>query len=127
MSEKDLSLTIAEYLQTKYPTIIYRFDLAADMKMTMGQAVRNKKLHPRRGHCDLFISAMRYGYGGLYIEIKDEGKSPYLKDGVTLRKNEHIQEQAAYINDLIKAGYAARFCTGYKETVHYIDKYLQEK
>lgn len=40
MREHDIYTMIADYLRYQYPTVIYRFDLAADLKLTMGQALR---------------------------------------------------------------------------------------
>lgn len=131
-SEKDLAQSVASYLCNKYPhptipkasRIIYRFDLAADIRLTIGQATRNKRLHPRRAYPDLWIAEPASGYHGLYIELKKEGKSPYKKDGVTLRKDEHIEEQAAYIADLLARGYYATFAVGFVETITVIETYL---
>lgn len=55
-SEHNLYKQIARYLQLQYPNIIYRFDIAADLKLTPGQAAKHKRLHPERGYPDLFIA-----------------------------------------------------------------------
>lgn len=90
-SEHNLYEQIARYLQLQYPNVIYRFDVGADLKLTMGQAVKHKRLHPERGYPDLFIAKTKEikvktvlgsGYslveikplGGLYIEIKKDGE-----------------------------------------------------
>lgn len=55
-SEHNLYEQIARYLQQQYPNVIYRFDIAADLKLTPGQAAKHKRLHPERGYPDLFIA-----------------------------------------------------------------------
>lgn len=90
MRESDLYRLVAEYLQVQYPEVIYRFDLAADLKLTPGQAVRHKRLHPHRGYPDLFIAQPIYeeieewkpitGYQGFY-EISDQGRVARVDKG----------------------------------------------
>ena len=55
-SEHSLYEQIARYLQQQYPDVIYRFDLAADIKLTPGQAAKHHRLHPERGYPDLLIA-----------------------------------------------------------------------
>lgn len=100
-SEHNLYEQVARYLQLQYPDVIYRFDIAADLKLTPGQAAKHKRLHPERGYPDLFIAkpkevkvktALGGGYilveaktlSGLYLEIKTESNSPYKKDGTKI-------------------------------------------
>ena len=126
--EATLRQQVAEYLQLQYPDIIYRFDLAADLKLTAGQAVRHKHLHPHRGYPDLFIAqpAILAGhrFAGLYIELKAEGKNPYRKDG-KLKKDKHLEEQAYMLHKLLQAGYFAVFCVGFEDCKQTIDGYLR--
>lgn len=125
-SERDLMLQVSRFLQVKYPDVSYRFDLAADMKLTMGQASRNKTLHPKRGYPDLFIAHPKGGKHGLYLELKREGERVYLKNG-TLSTSPHIQEQAAQLQKLADLGYQASFSVGYDQTVKMIDSYLNRE
>ena len=126
--EATLRQQVAEYLQLQYPDVIYRFDLAADLKLTVGQASRHKRLHPHRGYPDLFIAmpTVHYGrhFGGLFIELKAEGKSPYKKDG-TLKKDKHIEEQYEMLRLLSDRGYWTAFGVGFDECKKIIDEYLQ--
>ena len=55
-SEHNLYEQIAYHLQTQYPDVIYRFDLAADLKLTPGQAAKHHRLHQKRGYPDLLIA-----------------------------------------------------------------------
>lgn len=125
--EHQLYEKIARYLQTSYPDVIYRFDIAADLKLTKGQAAKHKRLHPKRGYPDLFVAHVatigdRY-YHGLYLELKAEGNSPFKKDG-TLKKDEHLEEQEEMLEALRSRGYMANFATGFDEAKKIIDDYL---
>lgn len=67
MTERDLAQQTSQYMQVKYPGVLFRYDLAADLKLTMGQARRNKAINPFSGWPDKQICAARGGYHGLFI------------------------------------------------------------
>ena len=152
-SEHNIYKLIAQYLQQQYPDVIYRFDLASDLKLTPGQASKHKKLHPERGYPDLFIAessenvnskdwngvVREWGfYFGLYIEIKKDGtklkrdkdaKKP-LKGETKIRKkgdwfDKHIEEQAEMLEKLRARGYKAEFGVGLEECKKIIGEYLR--
>lgn len=139
-SEHNLYEQIARYLQLQYPDVIYRFDLSADLKLTMGQAAKHKRLHPERGYPDLFIAKPKDvkiitkldgGYnlvetkplGGLYLEIKKDGEKLTKKDGSW--RTPHIAEQAEMLERLRQTGYRAEFGVGFDECKQNIDEYLR--
>lgn len=122
-SEHKLYERIARHLQLQYPDVIYRFDLASDLKLTPGQAAKHHRLHPERGYPDLFIAEARGEYHGFYLEIKTESNSPYKKDG-TLKKDKHLEEQAEMLERLRARGYKAEFGVGFEECKQIIDEYL---
>lgn len=139
-SEHNLYEQIARYLQLQYPNVIYRFDLSADLKLTMGQAAKHKRLHSKRGYPDLFIAEAKEikvktvlggGYslvetkplGGLYIEIKKDGEKLTKKDGSW--RTPHIAEQAEMLERLRQTGYKAEFGVGFDECKKIIDEYLR--
>ena len=122
--EAILRQQVAEYLQLQYPDVVYRFDLAADLPLTVGQASRHKRLHPQRGYPDLFIAEGMPLASGLFIELKAEGKNPYKKNG-DIKSNKHLREQEAMLKKLRKAGYWAEFGVGFESTKILIDKYLR--
>lgn len=124
MTEHQLYEQIARYLQLQYPDVIYRFDLASDLKLTMGQASKHKRLHPRRGYPDLFIAEPVHKWHGLYIEIKRDGESPLKKDG-TLKAGQHIKEQHEMLVELERKGYRAVFGVGFDQCKQIIDDYLK--
>ena len=133
VTEHQLYEQIARYLQLQYHDVIYRFDLASDLKLTMGQASKHKRLHPRRGYPDLFIAepaprcidgSWDYEWYGLYIEIKRDGESPLKKDG-TLKAGQHIKEQHEMLVELERKGYRAVFGVGFDQCKQIIDDYLK--
>lgn len=140
-SEHNLYEQIARYLQLQYPNVIYRFDIGADLKLTMGQAVKHKRLHPERGYPDLFIAepknikvktALGNDYslvetktlGGLYLEIKKDGEKLTKKDGSW--RTPHIAEQAEALEKLRAKGYKAEFGIGFEKCTQIIDEYLRK-
>ena len=128
-SEHNLYEQIARYLQQQYPDVIYRFDIAADLKLTPGQAAKHKRLHPTRGYPDLFIAEPQFGERyckslGLYMEIKTESNSPYKKDG-TFKKDKHLEEQAEMLENLRARGDRAEFGVGFDKCKQIIDEYLR--
>lgn len=124
MREHDIYTLIADYLRYQYPQVIYRFDLAADLKLTMGQASKHKRLQRYRGYPDLFIAEPVKGYSGLYLEIKVENTRIFKRDG-KLVADEHIREQYDMLEQLRKRGYAAEFGIGYDNTKKLIDDYMK--
>lgn len=123
--EAELRRMLARWLQYQFPNVIYRFDLAADLKLTMGQARKHKELHPKRGYPDLFIAEPRGKYCGMYVELKAEGKSPYKRNG-ELKKSEHLKEQEVMLDKLNSRGYFAKFATGFNEAKGLIESYLKQ-
>ena len=124
VKEHDIYTLVADYLRYQYPNVIYRFDLAADLKLTMGQASKHKRLQRYRGYPDLFIAEPIGAYSGLYLEIKVDGTKIYKKDG-KLVANEHIREQHDMLHDLRRKGYAAEFGIGIEATKKLIDDYMK--
>lgn len=124
MSEHEVYKYVALYLQAQHPDVIYRFDLAADIRLTPGQARKHKRLHPTRGYPDLFLAEPVGKYHGLYIEIKKDGESPFKKDG-TLKKDAHLEEQQEMLERLEFRGYKAVFGVGLGEVIDLIDEYLE--
>lgn len=124
-NERQLYQMIATFMQMEYPQVVYRFDLAADIKLTAGQARKHKKLHPRRGYPDLFIAKRSGDYAGLFIEIKAYGNSPFKKNGA-LKKDGHLEEQQAMLDKLQDEGYKAVFATGFDEIVATIRSYFND-
>lgn len=122
--EELLQKRIANYIKINYPYIPFRFDLHADMPLTIGLAKKNKELHGdwTKGYPDLFLCDCkrnkkgRIKYGGLYLE---------LKAGKSIPNTEHTRRQSIYHALLRERGYKVSFCLNYDECVDLIDSYLK--
>ena len=126
-TESILSQDVSDFIQLKYPKLIYRFDFSSGFKMSIRQALKHKLLQGStngRGFVDLTIFKANKYYHGLLIELKIT--SPFLKDGHTLKKDKHLQEQSNYHQRLRDEGYDVHFATGLKETIEIIDNYLED-
>lgn len=135
MKEQDLQNIIADYFRMQYPGAIFHSDFGAGIKLTPGQAVRQKRQNVgARGFPDIFIAEpteisekgriIGMGYYGLFIELK--------RDGVRLKKKNgewattHIAEQAEMLERLERRGFKATFAVGFDEAKEIIDNYLKE-
>ncbi len=135
MKEQDLQNIIADYFRMQYPGAIFHSDFGAGIKLTPGQAVRQKRQNiGERGYPDIFIAEpteisengriIGMGYYGLFVELK--------RDGVRLKKKNgewattHIAEQAEMLERLNRRGYLAKFAVGFDEAKEIIDDYMED-
>lgn len=132
MNESVIQQQVADYLTIRYPDVIFHSDFGSGIKLTMGQAIKQKRLNGgRRAWPDMFIAQpIEFDFGqlswrrfaGLFIELK--------KDGTRLKKqngewaSEHIEEQALMLTKLRQRGYYAEFAVGFDQAKNLIDKYL---
>ena len=120
MTEASIHKQICKYISLKYPEAIFNTDLSG-IKLTMGQAVKVKKLRSSNSMPDIVIYEPRGQYCGLFIEVKRV--TPYTKVG-GLRKNEHLEAQENMLIKLTKRGYKAKFVWTFEMAKEIIDKYL---
>lgn len=130
-TEAQLQVMVADYLRYQYPKVLFHSDYGSGVKLTMSQAVMQKRQNGgRRSWPDLFIAHpifdIRTGYtrSGLFIELKREGTRIFKKDG-QLVSDEHIREQFDLLCDLRRAGYEAKFACGFEEAKRIIDNYMK--
>lgn len=148
MTEAELQQNVADYLRLEYPDVLFHSDYGSGVKLTKGQAVKQKRQNGgRRGWPDMFIAEPRVipippegvmgcntWKHGLFLELKKDGET--LHPGQRARKrfksidgkeykSEHLMEQADTCHQLRKAGYAAEFAIGFDETKKMIDSYLK--
>lgn len=114
---------VCDYLRYQYPDVIFRTDFSAGVKMTMGQAVKHKRLQSDRAYPDLFIAYPTEDYHGLFIELKADNVTVFKKNG-ELTSNPHIQEQHIMLERLTGLGYRASFAKGFDEAKRLIDEYI---
>lgn len=132
MTELDVQMMVADYLRLRYPNVLFHSDYGSGIKLTMGQAIKQKRLNGgRRSWPDMFIAEPRtvrrdgdkYSYAGLFIELKRPDVKIFKKDG-GLVADVHIKEQAKMLRELEQTGYMACFACGFDEAKKIIDEYL---
>lgn len=135
--EEKVQLRVCAYLKKVYPQIIFACDLASGMNLGKRIGGMNTRLRSSRALPDLFIASIRDErlypanfqakiYHGLFIELKKEDATVFLKNG-SLSADKHIREQAAILERLRALGYKAEFGVGFDATVKIIDEYLEGK
>lgn len=123
MKESDLQVQVADYLRLRYPKVLFHSDFGSGIKLTQGQALKQKRQNGgRRGWPDMFIAEPMNGLHGLFIELKKAGTRLKKKDGTWA--SSHLEEQNEVLNALQKKGYAAYFAVGFEEAKDIIDDYL---
>lgn len=123
MKESDLQVQVADYLRLRYPNVLFHSDFGSGIKLTQGQAMKQKRQNGgRRGWPDMFIAEPMNGLHGLMIELKKAGTRLKKKDGTWA--SSHLEEQNEVLNKLQKKGYAAYFAVGFEEAKDIIDDYL---
>lgn len=123
MTESQIQEMLADFLRLRYPSVLFHSDFGSGVKLTMGQAVRQKRLNGgRRAWPDLFIAMPSRGFHGLFIELKKDGTRLKKKNGEWA--SDHIAEQATVLEELASAGYRTDFAVGYEKAVAIIEEYL---
>lgn len=128
MTELELQAQVADYLRLQYPSVLFHSDFGSGIKLTMGQAIKQKRLQGgRKSWPDMLIAEVRSlgdrYYHALFIELKKEGTRIFKKDG-TLVSDAHICEQFDMLEQLRRRGYMAEFACGFDEAKKIIDRYL---
>lgn len=134
MKELDIQARVADYLRLQYPSVLFHSDFGSGTKLSIGQAIRQKRLNGgRKSWPDMFIAEPKtvtvedgdkYHYSGLFLELKKDGTRIYKKNG-ELVADEHIREQYKMLNKLFECGYMAEFAVGFDEAKKIIDRYLR--
>lgn len=145
MTELELQAQVADYLRLQYPSVLFHSDFGSGIKLTPGQAMRQKRLQGgRRSWPDMFIAEPKNVKAeckvitdgdvikeahfldqkyGLFIELKKAGTRIYRKDG-RLVSDAHIREQFDMLEQLRQRGYMAEFACGFDEAKKIIEEYL---
>jgi hypothetical protein len=129
MKESELQVLVADYIRVRYPDTLFHSDFGSGIKLTPGQAMKQKRQNGgRRAWPDMFIAEPQLNTsilkisGGLFLELKKEGTRLKKKNGEWA--NDHIAEQAEILNQLKLRGYAAEFAVGFDQAKEIIDNYL---
>ena len=139
MTEAELQDQVADYLRLQYPGVLFHSDYGSGVKLTIGQARRQKRQNGgRRAWPDMFIAEPKMAkeqapdiyveryWCGLFLELKRQGTRIYKKDG-TLVADQHIREQFDMLEQLYRKGYMTAFACGFDEAKRIIDEYLGGK
>ena len=124
--EQIAATKVAAHIKLNLPKIIHRFDLAADMRLTPGQAKRAKEIQGDTGYPDLFIAEPRGEYHGLYIEMKKNRAEVYKIDG-TYKSGKHLLNQIVMRKRLQAKGYRVEWGLGSEDAIQKLEKYLSIK
>lgn len=129
MRESELQILVADYIGVRYPDALFHSDFGSGIKLTPGQAMKQKRQNGgRRAWPDMFIAEPHLDTtilkisGGLFLELKKEGTRLKKKNGEWA--NDHIAEQALVLEELRKRGYVAEFAVGFDQAKELIDNYL---
>lgn len=125
-SESSVHQQIVDYLKIQYPKVIFRTDFASGARMTIGQAVKHKKLQQSRAWPDLSIYHPTAKGSVLFLEIKKDFSEVFTKKG-SLVSNEHIREQHEVLENLNNLGYYADWGLGFDNTKKKIDDWMLNK
>lgn len=122
--EYDLQVKVCEYLRNFHPNILFMSDTVANLRLTLPQQMRNKKIQKSDFHCpDLIIFKPNEKYHGLFIELKTE--SPWKKDGfIKASQNDHLAKQLETIMDLNNLKFYACFSWDFNDCIEKINDYL---
>ena len=127
MKESTLQAHVADYIRLQYPKVLFHSDFGSGIKLTPGQATKQKRQNGgRRAWPDMFIAEPRGVNAGLFIELKRDGTRILKKNG-ELVADAHIREQNEVLCELAKRGYSAWFAVGFDQAKEIIDNYLRGK
>lgn len=124
--ETKLQKAIVKYVILKHPGLEFRSDSSAAMKLTIGQAMENKRVQKDKNWPDMFFAKRNSKFAGLFLEIKVSRDKIYRQDG-SFKRDEHTQGQLTKILKLMDEGYAAQFGCGFDECIEIIENYLKIK
>jgi hypothetical protein len=121
--EKNVHAQVCQYLKLQYPRAIFNSDLAG-LRLTIGQSMQAKRMRSGDGFPDIAIYEPRGDFSGLFIELKREGETIWLRDN-SVTTNDHIREQYGMLKKLNERGFFAVFAIGFDEAKNTIDTYLK--
>lgn len=128
--EDDLRNKCTSYLKKKNyylkDKILFRVDVAADLRVSIGLAVKNKKVQMEElGYPDFFLAMKNKKYGGFYIEFKKDKSEVYKLNG-DYKKNKHLEDQLKMHQALRNQGYKVEFAWNFTMFVNMVENYLKE-
>lgn len=122
-SECTLQTKICSRINDIYPGTLFVSDFAAGLYLPDWIAITRSKQACIDKWLDLTILEPRGKFHALIIEIKTLQGTPYLVDGKTLKKSDHIEAQYKTICKLKAMDYAACFGVGEDNIWSIIERY----
>ena len=124
LSEEQEQAKLCDWLKLHYPNVLYTIDLGG-VRMDAKTAARVMKTRSKKGHPDMMIQEWFLDkYCGLAIEFKKTGEVVHNQDG-SLRSNDHLRSQYAYILALKDRCWLAGFVCGVENAKAVITAYLE--
>ena len=82
MTELELQAQVADYIRLQYPSVIFHSDFGSGIKLTMGQAIKQKRLNGgRRSWPDMFLAEPYVPKATMRLATKKEVKEAEKKLG----------------------------------------------
>jgi len=112
----------AKTMEIRIPELKLLHGSTGGVRLSIGAAVKAKRLGNKAGFPDIFLPVARGGYHGLFIELKIK---PYRN-----HKNKMVypvvsKEQRWWINQLNIQGYCAAICKGFDAAIEEILNYIE--
>lgn len=121
--EYNIQKDFVQEMGRRYPGVLVFSDAAAHVAKSMIQQVRANALQSKgQKWPDVIIFQPSGDYAGLLLECKAE--TPYKADGVTLKKSDHVEAQAATMQRLRERGYYCDFFWSVEQGMEIAEKYL---
>ena len=126
-SERKVHKKFVDYLHAQYRKKCRYVSSATGERFDPLQAKKVADLQWGPGQPDVLMPLIRGRYCGLALELKKEGERPfYVKTG-KLKKDEHLQDQAEWLEYLYENGWFCAFSVGFDESVLLADLYIAGK
>ena len=114
MSESQQQSIVIQWFRLNYSDyIIHSIPNGTHIKSFAGR-MKAKAEGLTKGVSDLFVAVPRGGFGGMYIEMKDKGKT----------EKSMTPEQKAFIHYAQWVGYKAVCCCGADQAINAIEDYI---
>jgi hypothetical protein len=120
--EASIHEQLCAYVRSRYPDTIFTSE-SSGIRLTMGQAVKAKKLRSSSKLPDFWLAEPRGIYGGLFLELKRSREEVYRKDG-SLKADDRILGQNLILLRLREKGYKAEFACGLPDAVIQVEYYM---
>ncbi len=118
-----IQIELCRYIAHRYPKELFNSDMSG-VRLSKRQAIKAMKMRKKRGHPDFTMYSPRGSFVGLMLEIKPEQERIYKRDG-SLRKSQHLAEQAEYGNDLRMRGWCFMFAVGLDDAIRKVDSFMK--